>query len=504
MASRNLTAKGKSPIIYSSPSDPGIMERPKFIKIEKSLISLFFFTPTSKRIKDIDEKVLKLKVAFEGKQLESTVRILPSAVYGLPNTDDQDKFFALQEIITQLRRQGQRVENPIAFTTPQLYDVLGKVGRRGGRAYTDIDEWLNVMKSTTVISRDAVFLAGRKKYVSDRFSVFDRAVTVGSVLDDGSIADKNYIWLSEWQLENINANYLLPLNFQIYKKLKNRIAKALIPILQIAFYATAGASTPIREGRYEKLYLDLCQCLGIRVYRFPAQVKEQLAPSLEELVEYGFLSRWSIEVAADGQQFKIVFYPGSNFKRDRAPRLEQKAGTPAGVLLEHNAVIKELLSFGFMLKDAERLVNDHSIEIVLKQVADFRIYSQKQAVRNPTGFLRTAIEKGWDLSDPGKPARSSGQVALPFTEITEEEKSAWIQYIDSEAEARVSKMRADEYARARKVVLATSDYYAVSNFNSNADRETAIRKHIVADQRDQLMHDIGILKFLALQREQTS
>ena len=54
---------------------------------------------------------------------------------------------------------------------------------------------------------------------------------MGSELPDGRSADRNYVWLSDWQLENINNNYLLPIDFDTYRRLKNHIAKALVPLL---------------------------------------------------------------------------------------------------------------------------------------------------------------------------------------------------------------------------------------------------------------------------------
>src|SRR5207302_361525 len=81
-----------------------------------------------------------------------------------------------------------------------------------GKNYKDICEWLDVMTATTIVSDGVVYIAGQKRFARDRFHVFDRAVSVGKELPDGSIADANYVWLSEWQLENINQNYLIPID----------------------------------------------------------------------------------------------------------------------------------------------------------------------------------------------------------------------------------------------------------------------------------------------------
>jgi hypothetical protein len=65
------------------------------------------------------------------------------------------------------------------------------------------------------------------------------------------VADKNYVWLSTWQLENINSNYLLPIDLDTYRKLRNQIAKILVPLLQVWLYASRA------EGRFEKRYPEL-------------------------------------------------------------------------------------------------------------------------------------------------------------------------------------------------------------------------------------------------------
>jgi hypothetical protein len=112
------------------------------------------------------------------------------------------------------------------------------------------------MTLTGICSEGIVYFAGRKVWVSDTFHVFDRFVSVGNPLPDGSLADKHYVWLSDWQLENINNNHLLPFDFEAYKQLRNHIAKILVPLLQMWLFASR------ESGCFEKRYGDLCQQRG--------------------------------------------------------------------------------------------------------------------------------------------------------------------------------------------------------------------------------------------------
>src|SRR5712692_10565832 len=65
---------------------------PHFIKLEKNLISFGFFTASSKRIKTEKSKTIVITRKSKGKEIKGEATIVPSALYGLPVTADQDKF----------------------------------------------------------------------------------------------------------------------------------------------------------------------------------------------------------------------------------------------------------------------------------------------------------------------------------------------------------------------------------------------------------------------------
>ena len=293
---------------------------PEFVKAEKNLTALGFFTPSSKTIREEKAKVVRFSRVVDGQRTEASVTIVPAALYGLPVTADQDKYLALQKLIHDRRRGNEEIRNPIGFTTAELLRLLGRQVR-AGKNYDEIAEWMRRMTATTIVSEGTVFLAGRNTWASDTFHVFERAVSFGKELPDGTVADRNYVWLSDWQLENINHSHLLPVDFDTYKQLKNHIAKVLVPLLQIWLYASA------REGVFEKRYDELCQHLSIQQYAYPSQMRQTLAPALDELVSHGYLAAWRIEAAADRQGYKLVVEHGPKYYQDRRIRGGQKAGT---------------------------------------------------------------------------------------------------------------------------------------------------------------------------------
>jgi len=289
-----------------------------FAKVEKSLASLGFFSPASHRVKNRKVKKITFTREADGKRVEASAEIVPGAIFGLPMTSDQDKWLALQKIITTILQTEGTVTNPIRFKSADLIRLLN-TNTTAGKNYKEVSDWLDVMSSTTIISNGVVYDAGKQRFVRDRFRVFDRAVSVGKELEDGTIADANYVWLSSWQLENINQNFLLPLDFETYRQLKNHIAKALVPLLQIWLFASHKA------GSFEKRYEELCEILTLQTHKAPSLITRQLRPSLDELVRFGYLDKWRIEKTSDKKSFKIVFVHGPKFHRDRRKRLEQKS-----------------------------------------------------------------------------------------------------------------------------------------------------------------------------------
>jgi hypothetical protein len=286
-----------------------------FVRIEKNLASLGFFTPSHKKIKEATRKEITFCRLVGGEKVRIRAVIHPSATYGLPINADQDKFFALLRIINEIQRKKGSIENPIGFTSAELLRTLG-LRVEAGKNYSDILEWGRRMTLTGICSEGMVYFAGRKSWASDTFHVFERFVSVGSQMPDGNAADRNYVWLSEWQLENINSNFLIPIDFDAYKKLKNHIAKALVPLLQIWLFASRA------NGFFEKRYGDLCSLLNITQYRHLSKIKEKLQPSLDELAENRFLANWKIQPTQDNLDFKVLFYHGEKMFEGRTNKTE--------------------------------------------------------------------------------------------------------------------------------------------------------------------------------------
>ena len=371
----------------------------KFTQVEKNLIALGFFTPSSKRIRDDKVKTITYTSTVAGNKIEAKATIAPLAIYGLPVTADLDKYLALQKLVTDRHNRSGKITNPFTFSSSELLSLLGHGD--AGKNYRELEEWLYIMAGTTIGSEGAVYLAGKRRFVVDIFHVFDRVVSFGKELEPDVIADRNYIWFSDWQLENINNNYVIPVDLETYRQLRNHIAKTLVPLLQVWLFASR------KTGSFEKRYSELCQLLNIRRYEYLSRVKEQLGPSLDELQQHGYLELWNVEAASEEGEYKLILRHGEKFHRDRRGRLP--SGAPALAqprkpsrrkvqLQAHidNGLLAELTQRGIGESGARKLLSRLPVDRPIRDLlewGDQEIARDPSRITNPPGFFIRLLEE---------------------------------------------------------------------------------------------------------------
>lgn len=354
------------------------------VRVEKNVNTFGFFTPSSKRLRTSSKTVALQVRTDDGQRVQAKATIYPAAELGLPTTADQDKYFAFQKILEQIRKQAGVVINPVRFSSAAMIETLGMTD--GGRNYREIWEWLRRMTLTGVESEGVVYFAGRKKYARDVFHVFQRSVAMGEVLEDGSVAEENYVWLSEWQLENVNNRHTLPIDYDVYKTLQLHIAKALVPLLQIWFYASR------REQCAERRYSDLCSLLGLQRFKALSRIKQQFGPSLDDLKDKGFLSTWDLAKTTDESDYKLCLWAGSAFVS--AADIRAADNPEKGTLLSarQGEILRALVERGVREDRARQLLIDlPEDQPALDQLewGDMEVKRKqhtREPIQNPPGF----------------------------------------------------------------------------------------------------------------------
>jgi hypothetical protein len=432
------------------------------VRVEKSLNSVGFFASTAH--KEVSRTIVQVIRRPDGQRIQAKAVIEGIPSLGLPTTADRDKYMAFMKIALDQRDAEGQLTNPVRFSGADMIRMLGL--RKGGFHYDEINDWCKRMVATTIMSESCIFLADRRQYASDTFHVFDRVVLVGEELHDGTRSEFYQVYLSQWQLTNLNQGYFLPLDFNAYLKLRRDIAKALFGHLSVWFYASRGQTV-------EKKYADLCQILNIRAYPHLSKARAVLEPSLRELTEIGYLSSWDVTRTNRGSDFKLVLSPGMRLLS--LPNLTPVVNAQARAELEATlpAWVPELIQRGVVERKARQLALDVSdTQPVLDQIeyADYLIAQDRRTrgkIANPAGFYVWAIEQ--NLSVPDQFETSSKRRRRELNSQTALDEAT-----------RLAKLRLDyeEYCYQR-----VQSY--IDNDLGSAERAAALKEQLRNLKRDQ-------------------
>jgi hypothetical protein len=491
-----------------------LVTQSRHVWIDKDIAALGFFTPSSQRIKLEKSKTVRLSQVIDGERVDVSATIVPSALHGLPVTADQDKYLALQEIVRAQRRAGTPVSNPVSFSSTALLRALGLSD--SGRNHLDVSEWLDLMASTTIISEGAIYLAGSRRWARDRFRVFDRAVSRGRSLGDGSIAELHHVWLSDWQLQNINSRHLLPIDLDVYQGLRTHIARALVLHLQIWLYASH------RTQVFEKRYADICQLLGLRAYDHHSKIVEKLGPALDELAAHRYVSDWQIARTADERAFKLVLKHGERFTGESRAAVAHVGGSTSAQdepalctrsapdepelpekspVTVHEALVSELTSRGVAAGRARQLLASVlPTQDVLRQLEWGDLVLLRAAPGtfwNPAGFYVALLQDNIQppahfLSSQQQSEREdAGERLVEDRRRNARLSDAYSRYRDEQAAVHLAAMDASE----REQALAAKAQELRSRFTSVCWTPEHLRSVAQASLRSELAATLPMLDF---------
>jgi hypothetical protein len=289
---------------------------PDYIPAEVSLENLGYFTPSSKRVKDIyvKEKVLGHKIGPDGTKRTITAKISANHELGLPITSDFDYYRAFLKICDEAADSQGRLYMPIIVPTAKLIRYAGK--KESAREWKEVREWCERMTLTGIIG--GVYRAKQKHY-DDGFvgTLFSRVIVTGGEMRNGETARTNYVWLSPWFLANYFHHHLRPIDLNFHQRLRKPIAKALYPLLETGWYASDGKP-------YAKSYRDLCQEFLLTNRQHLSRIREQLDPAHQELAKERFLAKWDYRESADKTDYVITYHPGKKFFEDQEAKEERR------------------------------------------------------------------------------------------------------------------------------------------------------------------------------------
>jgi len=222
------------------------------------------------------------------KKLEVLWTVSSNPKYGYPGPFDRSVHKAIEQIISKFPLP---IQNPVPLgSLYNLCKVIG-IGKLGGAQYKKIKGALERITTTSIKSEGTFYSKEEEEWIEDIFHLYERVIFKGKRLPNGEIADTNYLYLNSWYLDNINAHYVKPIDWEYYNSLGTPVVQRLYELLSVKFYGLA-----MRRGKFISYkYSTLCDLLPITRQKYFSKVAKILDPAHKKLEDTKFLADWGWE-----------------------------------------------------------------------------------------------------------------------------------------------------------------------------------------------------------------
>lgn len=294
---------------------------------------------------------------------------------GLPGRYDQDVYVGLLQLVDE---KGLPEDGWLGFSIYELVELMGK--RHSGREYQHVRESLQKLATTSIESQNAFYHKGRKTYISDTFSLLTEVKLAEYENTAGERRDRNRVHLSQYFVDSYKANYLKSIDVGFYWSLSSPVAKRLYRLIDKK-----------RNGRssWEVDIFSLKKRIPLSDYRYASKIREKLSPAHEELIGQGFLHKVDYR-KTDGSEY-VAYHISDGFHARRSSAGGELVGG------DEMFCVQRLLAEGMARDAAEHLVREHGATRVMHYV---EALPYQRNLRNPAGWLRTAIQNGYELDMP--------------------------------------------------------------------------------------------------------
>ena len=318
----------------------------------------------------------------DGNSLKQKMEVSAPGKYRLPGRFDYDVYSAVLELLEV--RGGMPEDGTLRFSLHELILLMDL--EPSGRTYEEVRRSLRRIAATVLESDNAFWSNGQRRHISDTFRLWD--VTFDSVADRNGLGSRHQIEFGKLFRRSFEEHYLRGLDIEFFWKLDSPVAKRLYRLVDLKRAGSAAWTVDLFE---------LQKHIPLGPYAYVSKIKEKLKAAHKELIERGFLSRVAYE------EKSLIRYEVSEAFRRRRQGLEL-AGTK-----------EELIAIQLLTRSGLR--GDVARDLVAKQgPAHCTRYANalplQKNLRNPAGWLRRAIEQGFELSEA--PQRYETPTALTY------------------------------------------------------------------------------------------
>lgn len=418
------------------------IDLPKIINAEVNLLIFPFFV--------LERKSKKLETEYKdivkrgNEKIEIIWNVSANIKYGYPGLFDREVHKVIEQIISEILKKDGEIKNPISFS---IYNLCSRMGitTSGGKNYRKVKEALERIRMTGIKSEGAFYHKGKKEWISKVFGLYDSIIFRGEKLEDGSIAEKNLLYLGNIYLQSLNSFNIKPIDYTYWRSLESKIASRLYEILGIKFYGIRNK----KEGFIRYKYSTLCQLLPVTPHGYISSAKRQLNPGNNELINSGFISKY--EWSENGNNDWLIYYwPGERakkeMKRAKIKNIDDRTeeylpGQKEEVKIfskEQVNIVNKLVKLNVSKVTAENLIKYNDQELIEKWIEAI-YYSNAD---DKAAYLVKAIRENWQF--PEEYLREKRE-----EERKEEEEK--IEYIKIKMQEEENKKRQEEIKKIEQI-----------------------------------------------------
>ena len=256
---------------------------PMILRAETNFLRFPFFTLSSKNVHQIDSRevtgIRKIQTETgESQELEFLYRVSRNSDHMFPGQLSRKIHFAL---LSLLAKQGPKPQNPVCFSWRELAREMG-TSFGGGKMVESMKAAIRSTHGTIIRSEHAIIdgTGERRKAIKRErgMHLYSEYVFRDEQLDDGTIADRNQVYFSDWYMANLQALYVAPIDFDCWKRLNDKtpVASRLYEYFVFVF-----GNGSLRRLSYQKIAASI----PLTVQPYESLMKKQLNPAFQALME---------------------------------------------------------------------------------------------------------------------------------------------------------------------------------------------------------------------------
>lgn len=406
--------KPKEEIVLTIKEEPQELILPDIIKSEVNFLVFPFFALDKGKIKRTEVEY-KDSIERDGKKLDILWNVSSNPKYGYPGPFDREVHRAVEQIITETLQEKRIVENPIPLGSLRHICKRMDVAEKGGNL-KEIKQAFEKIVATTIKSEGTFYDKRKKQWLSETYHLYIRFIEKGKELEDGRIADTNYLFLDPFYIQSLNSFYIKPLDLKYLKILKTNIASRLYEIVGVRFYG-------LKDSPYAKYdYHELCQLLPLEPQNELWKAKSVFKKPHQELITTGFFEKVEWPPRKTKTEWFIKYFPGpraieeiQQYQKQTKATLEQlppvfeekpTIRTIQGPLLSdpQQKILNQLIDFGITEKVARELVKSLEPKYIQEWLG---VIPYVPNIDNKQAYLVKALKEKWIIPDNLKQAKKS-------------------------------------------------------------------------------------------------